>query len=138
MTIPDTTEMLMFFKVCQSVGNLCLVVRSKYCLETNRWTDADHESYIISHILDLANWLHICITCFYSLTVRFIADAIFLMPQWSASHTHSLSVSPWSCSLSPSFCLILKKPGKPLHIIIVLNKLFRITTSMFHLEVCSQ
>jgi hypothetical protein len=45
-------------------------------------------------------------TVVLSLTVSFNADAIFLLLQQAASHTHSLSVSPLSCSLFPSFRLI--------------------------------
>jgi hypothetical protein len=69
----------------------------------------------------------------YSLTVGFIADscrnALPLM--------HALSRSLRYPALFPFFPFDIKKPGKPFHPIIVLNKLFQITPSTFHL-VCSQ
>ncbi len=71
---------------------------------------------------------HIFPSHVYSLMVGFIGNAIFLLPQ-HFSHTLSLSVSLLSSSLSPFFPFDIKNPGKPFHLIIVLNKL---------LEVCTQ
>ncbi len=68
----------------------------------------------------------------YSLTVSLIADAIFLLPQRSNSHSLSLSLSAIQLSF-PFFLFDIKKPGKPFHPIIVLNKLFPITLFTFHL-----
>ncbi len=77
---------------------------------------------------------HTFLSHVYSLTVSFIADAIFLLPQHSASHTHSLWVSLLSWLSFPFFPFDIKRPGKHFQPIIVLNKLFRITQFMFHLE----
>jgi hypothetical protein len=72
---------------------------------------------------------HISITCsfsngqFYCRCYLPLATMLCL----THTHTHSLSVSLLSSSLSPSFCLILKKPGKPFRSIIVLNTILNHT-----------
>ncbi len=56
-----------------------------------------------------------------------MTEAIFLLPQCSASHahTHTLSLCLSAILLSfPFFPFDIKTLGKPLHPIIVLNKLF--------------
>jgi len=47
----------------------------------------------------------------YSLTICFIAYAIFLLPHHSASHTHSLCLSDILLSF-PFFPFDIKTPGK--------------------------
>jgi hypothetical protein len=59
---------------------------------------------LAAFLISLIN--HLLPSHVYSLTVGFIADATFLLPQCSTSHAHSLSVSLLSSSLSPSFHLI--------------------------------
>ncbi len=73
----------------------------------------------------------------YTLMVCFIADTIFLLVQCSASHTHTLSLSLCYLVSFPFFPFDKKIHEKPLHPIIVLNKLFRFTSLSFYLEVCS-
>jgi hypothetical protein len=80
---------------------------------------------------------HTFVSHVYSLTVYFVTDAIFLLPQHSASLTHTLCLSVILLSF-PFFLSDIKTLGKPLHPIIVLNKLFRFTLLLFHLGVCSQ
>ncbi len=65
-------------------------------------------------------------------TVHFMTDAI-LHFQLHTALTHSLSVSPLSCSLPHSVCL-KKKPGIHFQVIIERNKLFDYTL-LSHLEV---
>jgi hypothetical protein len=77
---------------CLIVGDLQLVVRSKCHYEKAdvRMRVAEMRSLCTSFI-SLINYifpLHV-----YALTVRFIADATFLLSQCSASHTHTLSFS---------------------------------------------
>jgi hypothetical protein len=62
----------------------------------------------------------------YSLTVNFIAEAIFLSPQCSASHTHTLSVSFADLLSFSLFPFDIRMLGKPFQIIIDYNKLFPI------------
>ncbi len=93
----------------------------------------NHGNNIINNILDhLANLSHIRTTCL-SLTVYFIADAIFLSPLHSASHTHT-SLSLCYLALFPSLSVWYKIPGKYFNSIIDRNKLFWYT-SLFRLEV---
>jgi hypothetical protein len=63
----------------------------------------------------------------YSPTVYFIANAIFISPQCSASHRHSLCLSAVLLSF-PFFLFDIKIPGKPFQIIIYYNKLFQFTS----------
>jgi hypothetical protein len=85
------------FKNVSNCGDLWLVIRSKCCLETNR------EKMQIMGTMSLATFLiislinhtfcSICVSICFSLTVCFIADALYLSLQCSASHTHSLGLS---------------------------------------------
>ena len=68
-----------------------------------------------------------------SLTVYFIANAIFLSLQCSASNTLSLFLSLCCLALFPSSSVWYKNPGNHFHAIIDYNKLFWLT-SLFHLE----
>jgi hypothetical protein len=75
-----------------SMGNVWLVIRSKCCLETNRWADANHGSNMISHILDLVNKSHIRITCLFSNSLFYCQCYLPLAAMLCLSHTLSLSL----------------------------------------------
>jgi hypothetical protein len=68
----------------------------------------------------------------YSLAIYFIANAIFLFLQCSASCTHSLSLSLCCLALFPLLSISWHTLSD--HI----NKLSRFTSLSFHLEVCTQ
>ncbi len=116
--------------------NLRIVVGCKCRLVTNReWMRIVGTTSLAKFLISLMNCTfasHV-----YPLTVYFIADAIFLSPQHSASRTQSLSVSTIVLLSFALFLFVIKIPGKPFQIIIDYNKLFWFT-SLFHLEVCSQ
>jgi len=88
---------------------------------------------LATFLISLIN--HIFSSHVYYLTVHFIGGAIFLLPQCSASRTHTLSLCLSAILLSFTFFLFdIKNPGKPFHLIIVGNKLFLFTPFMFHLR----
>ncbi len=68
-----------------------------------------------------------------SLTVYFIANAIFLSLQCSSSNTLFLFLSLCCLALFPSSSVWYKNPGNHFHAIIDYNKLFWLTL-LFHLE----